>query len=195
MGDTDGSPVWKHIGLHGHSVGSFVLEDKRILWKSALTGRDDGGEAATKKTVPADSIVDCLWTTFGKSGHLRVLTKGNDIPHEFRFDGFPTKDFDMLKTQLQTKYQVSLSMYNMSASGTQYGLTSVKNKNLVFRHCVLDDMDEEGQEFEPRAEEEMMSLDLAQVSQCVLPGNNRNEIEVQFPESDTVEAGTDQLST
>jgi structure-specific recognition protein 1 len=39
----------------------------------------------------------------------------------------------------------------------------------------------------------MMSLDLAQVSQCVLPGNNRNEIELQFPESDAVEAGTDQL--
>lgn len=54
-------------------------------------------------------------------------------------------------------------------------------------------MNEEGQEFEPRAEDEMMSLNLAEVSQCVLPGNNRNEIEVQFPESDTVEAGTDQL--
>ena len=29
--------------------------------------------------------------------------------------------------------------------------------------------------------------------QCVLPGTNRNEIELQFPESDAVEAGTDQL--
>jgi hypothetical protein len=36
-------------------------------------------------------------------------------------------------------------------------------------------------------------IDLAEVSQCVLPGNNRNEIEAQFPESDTIEAGTDQL--
>lgn len=39
----------------------------------------------------------------------------------------------------------------------------------------------------------MMSLDLAEVSQCVLPGNNRNEIELQFPESDAVEANNDQL--
>jgi len=39
----------------------------------------------------------------------------------------------------------------------------------------------------------MMSLDLAEVSQCVLPGNNRNEIELQFPESDAVEANKDQL--
>ena len=39
----------------------------------------------------------------------------------------------------------------------------------------------------------MISLDLAEVSQCVLPGNNRNEIELQFPESDAVEANNDQL--
>ena len=39
----------------------------------------------------------------------------------------------------------------------------------------------------------MLSLDLAEVSQCVLPGNNRNEIELQFPESDAVEANNDQL--
>lgn len=41
--------------------------------------------------------------------------------------------------------------------------------------------------------DEMMSLDLAEVSQCVLPGNNRNEVELQFPESDAVEANNDQL--
>lgn len=38
-----------------------------------------------------------------------------------------------------------------------------------------------------------MSLDLAEVSQCVLPGNNRNEVELQFPESDAIEANNDQL--
>jgi hypothetical protein len=44
-----------------------------------------------------------------------------------------------------------------------------------------------------RQGDEMMSLDLAEVSQCVLPGNNRNEVELQFPESDAVEANNDQL--
>ena len=39
----------------------------------------------------------------------------------------------------------------------------------------------------------VMSLDLAEVSQCVLPGNNRNELEIQWPESDTIEANNDQL--
>lgn len=52
-----------------------------------------------------------------------------------------------------------------------------------------------GQEFEVRTGEEIWSVDLTQVSQCVLPGTNRNELELQFPESDTIEAGTDQLGT
>lgn len=49
------------------------------------------------------------------------------------------------------------------------------------------------QEFEVRTGDEMMSLDLVEVSQCVLPGNNRNEVELQFPESDAIEANNDQL--
>lgn len=64
---------------------------------------------------------------------------------------------------------------------------------MVFRQCILEDADEEGEEFEPRDGDEMLSVNLKEISQCVLPGNNRNEIELQFHESDAVEAGTDQL--
>lgn len=81
----------------------------------------------------------------------------------------------------------------MSSAGNSWGNTDISNKHLVFRQCILEDADEEGEEFEPRDGDEMLSLDLGEVSQCVLPGNNRNEIEMQFLESDTVEAGTDQL--
>jgi len=115
--------------------------------------------------------------------------------HELRFDGFPPADYEVLQATLQELYSTELKVHSMSAAGAQYGLTKIVGKNLVFRHCVLDeDTNEEGQELdEPRATDEMMSLNLTAVSQCVLPGNNRNEIEVQFPESDAVEAGTDQL--
>eukprot|EP00977_Amphora_coffeiformis_P016803 scaffold5317_cov160-Amphora_coffeaeformis.AAC.11 len=188
--------IWKHIGLHGHSVGTFACEGHKIIWKSALTGRDDS-EYATTKSIPAAALKGAQWTVFGKSGHLRVQIKtdkeAKNLKHEFRFDGFPTNDFDLLKDTLKKNYNIDLQQHNLSSAGTQYGLTSIHGKNLVFKHCVLDEMNEEGQEFEPRAEDEMLSLDLAEVSQCVLPGNNRNEIELQFPESDAVEAGTDQL--
>ena len=113
--------------------------------------------------------------------------------HELRFDGFPPNDFEKLKDALQELYGVTLDKHNVSSAGASYGKSSIKGRNLVFSHMVLEDADEEGEEFEARVGDELMSLDLAQVSQCVLPGNNRHEIELQFPESDTLEAGTDQL--
>jgi hypothetical protein len=153
------------------------------------------------RNVPKSQIVGAQWTVFGRSGHLRIQTKGGggNLKGELRFDGFPPNDFDALKSCLQARYGIALKPLAVSSAGAQYGIASISstagssNKNLVFKRCVLDEMNEEGQEFEPRAEDEMLSLDLAEVSQCVLPGNNRNEIELQFPESDTVEAGTDQL--
>lgn len=192
--------VWKHIGLHGNAVGTFSCEPKHITWRSAVSSRDDS-VGGTAKTIPAASLKGALWSVFGRSGHLRVQTKPKpdgtlyhkDLKHELRFDGFPTKDFDTLKSTLKEMYDLEIQKHGMSSAGTQYGLTKIQGKNIVFRHCILEDADEEGEEFEPREGDEMMSLDLTEVSQCVLPGNNRNEIELQFPESDTVEAGTDQL--
>ena len=186
--------VWKHIGLHGDAMGTFVCEENKIVWKSAVTGGADDVMTMTR-SIPAKAMIRAHWTIIGQAGHLRLQTTGQNLKHEYRFDGFPLKDMELLKDTLQKRYRIALQSLTLSASGSQYGLTNVSKKNLVFRHCVLDEMNEEGQEFEPRAEDEMMSLDLAEVSQCVLPGNNRNEIEVQFPESDAVEAGTDQLGT
>jgi len=205
MGDKDdgsSSVVWKHIGLYGHSVGTFICEPKQIIWKSALTNRDDT-VSGTTKTIPAVALKNALWTVFGRSGHLRVQTKPKsdgtpyqkDLKHELRFDGFPSKDADDLKATMKELYDIELQKHGMSSAGTQYGLTKIAGKNIVFRHCILEDADEEGEEYEPREGEEMMSMDLTEVSQCVLPGNNRNEIELQFPESDAAEAGTDSLGT
>jgi POB3-like N-terminal PH domain len=199
--------IWKHIGLHGHSVGTLVFEPDQMVWRSAVaasTANDDDdnalGVSGSSRTIPKSALSACYWTMFGRSGHLRVQTdKSNHLKHELRFDGFPAADFELVKKTMQNMYGIELSIKNMSAAGTQYGLTTVKGKNLVFRHCILEGTggtdNEEGEEFEPRPMDEMMSLDLAEVTQCVLPGNNRNEIEVQFPESDAVEAGTDQLGT
>mmetsp|Transcript_15934 Transcript_15934/g.32250 ORF Transcript_15934/g.32250 Transcript_15934/m.32250 type:complete len:723 (+) Transcript_15934:271-2439(+) len=187
--------VWKHIGLYGHAVGTFTADPSAIMWKSAMTSADD---YETKRVLPKNAIAGALWTQFGRSGHLRVLTKTPEgsktkLPAAFRFDGFPPTDYDTLNETLQSMYGVPLKKHTMSAAGNSWGNTDISNKHLVFRQCILEDADEEGEEFEPRDGDEMLSLDLGEVSQCVLPGNNRNEIEMQFLESDTVEAGTDQL--
>jgi POB3-like N-terminal PH domain len=188
-GGVAAAPVmWKHIGLHAHSVGTFVCEEKRVVWKSAMGGGGpDGndsvnavGTTGTTRSIPASKLKNAYWTVFGKSGHLRLQTTGSTsgnesssssssshppLAHELRFDGFPEKDFDVLKDVLKRNYNLDLQTLNMSSAGTQYGLTAVGNKKLIFRHCVLDEMNEEGQAFEPRAENEMLSLDLAEVSQ------------------------------
>lgn len=201
MGEKDdGTVMWKHIGLYGNSVGTFICEPKQVIWKSALTNRDDT-VSGTTKTIPAKALKDAMWSVFGRSGHLRLQTKPKadgtpyhkDLKHELRFDGFPIKDVDALKSVLKDLYDLELHKHPMSSAGTQYGLTKISGRNIVFRHCILEDADEEGEEYEPREGDEMLSMDLTEVSQCVLPGNNRNEIELQFPESDAVEAGTDQL--
>lgn len=100
---------------------------------------------------------------------------------------------DQLRDTLKDFYNVSLEKHSISSSGVSYGKTEIEGRNLVFKHMLLQDANEEGEEFEARINDELFSLDLAEVSQCVLPGNNRHEVELQFPESDTVEAGTDQL--
>jgi structure-specific recognition protein 1 len=221
MADTvKSAKVWKHIGLYGHAVGTFAADPNGITWKSAVLGNNNYGggndDFETRRSIPKSSISGALWTVFGKSGHLRVLTRGTTsgeggvkLPSAMRFDGFPPSDYEMLSEAFASLYGVTCKRHAMSSSGNSWGNTDISNKHLVFRRCLLDknggrgndggddDDDgiegEEGEEFEPRDGDEMLSLDLAEVSQCVLPGNNRNEIEMQFLESDTVEAGTDQL--
>jgi hypothetical protein len=199
MADAEGgggsAAVWQHIGLHGHSVGTFGCDESGIVWKSALFGREDDSGSRSARSIPKDAIAGAQWTVFGR-GHIRIQTKSsssNKLQHELRFDGFPADDYEAMRDTFKDKFDMDLQKYNMSAAGTQFGLSRMAGKKLSFRHCILEDADEEGEEFEPREGEEMLSLDLAEVSQCVLPGNNRNEIELQFPESDAVEANNDQL--
>jgi POB3-like N-terminal PH domain len=171
-----------------------LADPNSILWKSAILGNND--DVSISRQIPAKFIKGAKWTVFGRSGHLRIQTSGSkELHHELRFDGFTPNDYDKLRDTFQEYYSTNLEKHNISAAGTSYGKSAIQGRNLVFSHMVLEDADEEGEEFEARVGDELMSLDLAQVSQCVLPGNNRHEIELQFPESDTLEAGTDQLGT
>jgi hypothetical protein len=138
---SDNPTMWKHIGLHGHSVGTFILDDNGIQWKSALSDA-----SSTTRSIPGDKIDAAYWTVFGKSGHLRIKTSGETkIHHELRFDGFAVGDFDSLRTELGHLYDVDLIKYNISAAGTQYGISKLTSKKLTFRHCILEDADEEGE--------------------------------------------------
>ena len=183
--------VWSTRSLSWDCCCCYAADIAAIQWKSGLVGNED---VSTSRLIQKKHLVAASWTVFGRSGHLRLqTTKDSGLHHELRFDGFPSGDYEKLKQALLEFYKISLERRPMDSSGVSYGKTDVEGRNLVFRRMMLEEADEEGEEFEPRVENEMMSMDLAEVSQCVLPGNNRHEIELQFPESDTLEAGTDQL--
>ena len=135
--------VWKHIGLHGHSVGTFAVNEGGIQWKSALYGQDEAGSSTRK--IPKDAIAGAQWSVFGKSGHIRIKTNGDKLHHEMRFDGFQTSDYESLKNWFQDHFNVELAKHNMSAAGGQYGISKMSGKKLTFRHCILEDADEEGE--------------------------------------------------
>ena len=154
------------------------------------------------RSIPAKVLKSASWTLFSRSAHLRLqvdntISEGKNLPLELRFDGFPSTDYDRVRSTLASLYNIECPKYSVCTSGESYGLTEIneQNKHLTFQQCLLEDADEEGEEFEPREGDELCSMNLAEVSQCVLQGNTRNEIELQFHESDTVEAGTDQLGT
>ena len=151
MATVEDITTWKHIGLHGHSVGSFACAQAGVQWKSALYGREDAGNGTiSTRSIPKTSIERAAWSVFGKSGHLRLKvaqkegTKTN-LHHEMRFDGFPVTAYDNLKDVFQDSYGIEVSKHNISSTGTQYGQSKISGKKLVFQHCILEDADEEGE--------------------------------------------------
>ena len=205
--------VWKSAlsGRHDKTNHNDLDHDDDMMGNSnALT-------AMTTRKIPASKLKFAKWTPMGKNvGLLRLGitnataaaastgTSASKNPPPFqqdwRLDGFPATDYDLLSQKLQTLCHISLQNYIMSSAGTQYGIPSVsptesQEKWLTLDHCVAqDDLNEEGQEFQILATNPICHFDLHEITQCVIPANNnRNEIELQFPETDTMEVGTDQL--
>ena len=138
--------VWKHIGLHGHSVGTFACNDNGIKWNSALFGKNSDDVISSTRSIPSETITGAQWSILGTSGHIRVKTSPDSkLHHEMRFDGFPPSDFETIRHLFKDKYSVDLNKLKMSAAGAQFGLSKMSGKKLTFSHCVLEDADEEGE--------------------------------------------------
>ena len=190
---SNGVSQWRHIGLFGHSVGTFTAEPTTIQWRSKTTS----------KIAQAANLTSATFTQFGPTGHLVVhqsTPSNNHNDNTLRFDGFRPSDFEKLRDLFEKNYDISISRKSYCSSGASFGVTDLQSsKKLVFLESIIDrvnDEDADDDEMEETTGEEMLSLNLNQVSQCVLPGTNRNEIEMQFHESDAViENGdaTDQL--
>jgi len=150
-----------------------------IAWKSSTSKTDSA-------VIPAGDVGAAHWCVFGKMAYLRLTTKTGA---QHRFDGFSKDDFAGLATTLREHFNVNLTKKSISSSGASWGKNSIENQRLTFYENIVQEDDvttsNEG--------DELCGVDLKEVSQCVMPGNTRNEIELQFHEIDTLEANSDQL--
>ena len=158
---------FNHIGFYGGNVGSFVCAPSGLKFSSG------------QKTVslPFGTIEKVRHCTIGRMTYIRVC--GAD--GESRFDGFQRgqgaweKFIKVLKDE-----NVSVEKVDIDSSGGTWGSNSVSDSRFLLSSTG-------------GGSKEVLSLDLREVSQCVTPGNNRNELELQFNENDYLEDNTDQL--
>ena len=195
--------TWRHIGLHGHNVGTLTIDSANLQWRSATNH--------TKIEASAQKLTSANFAQFGPVGHL-VVTMTQGSAHNkaeksiLRFDGFRPSDFDRIKDLFSQYYDLNVTKKSHCSAGASFGVTDIQtNTNqLVFLESIIEQNlnKKKGQEDEDSSEEEVtettgeeiMSLNLKDVSQCVLPGTNRNEIELQFHESDALNGDSvDQL--
>lgn len=117
--------------------------------------------------------------------YLRVTVKDSDGKKSLRrFDGFATSSFDSVKSQFLTNYDVEVVKTKMDLTGASYGLPTLKDSCLTFNS---NGVSPDGTENNPGPE--MMSLEMSEVSQCVMrgTGKDRNLIELQFQDNDNLE--------
>lgn len=102
-----------------------------------------------------------------------VLQDGKSL----RFDGLKPQDKDSVKGYMKSVYDIVLKDEPVASDGANYGDFNFKDKSLVFDVGTKS----------------AFELSLSSISQCVIPGNTRNEVELQFHESDAVDREDDTL--
>lgn len=150
--------VFQHIGFTGHQSGVASLSSAGIAWADRTN--------TAHETLEKEKILRMTWTVFGPKAHIVVyLTDGSF----YRLDGFEKNKFDEISQYLKSVLGVTLEKGSVATGGSQFGEISFNDKSVSMISGAK-------QVFEMR---------LDSVAQCVM-GNNRNEVEIQFVDNDTV---------
>ncbi|EWM23164.1 fact complex subunit ssrp1 [Nannochloropsis gaditana] len=157
---------FENIGLSGQSVGTLTFTGKGLEWRGP----------SNAKTVQAKDILRASWSVFGKWGHLRLFLKNGKA---LRCDGFLRTEEERVREVFQSNYSLSLEREVLNSGGANYGDLIFEDNTLVMS---LED-------------KPVLELPLGAVSQCVLPGtgNIKNEVELQFVETDAADRDEDTL--
>ena len=160
-----GGLAFEHIGYTGHQAGVASFTEAGVSWT-------DRSNTINEKLEKAN-ILRITWTVFGPKAHIVVyLTDGSF----YRLDGFEPDRYDEISQYLSGKVGLTLEKASYATGGSQFGEFSFGDKSMSM-------VNGSKQQFEMR---------LDNVTQCVI-GNNRNEVEIQFKESESADADGDLL--
>lgn len=156
--------TFQNIGLQGHNVGMVNFKEDKVEW------RDRHG---TVKEIAKEAINSFAWSIFGGKGHLRIEQEDG---HVIRLDGFAKSDHDQLSKFTQEAYTKSITTEVAASGGVHYGNVELSGKMITMKSI---------------GEKKMFELPLDNVSLCVVPLNNKDELEIQFKESDNADKEED----
>lgn len=151
-----GSLEYSNIALHGHSVGNLKFSEASVEWKSK--------SKTVLVNIPMEEIKSASWTVFGIKAYMRLCKKDGK---QLSFDGFSKGDYEGLSAYL-SQNGLSLDKERVSSEGSHYGTASL-SRNSVSMSSVKSGLP-------------LFDISLENVSMCVVPQNNKNEVEVQFHE-------------
>ena len=148
------------VRLHGlGGGGTFMIGDGKISWRDR--------NRSILKEIELSEISKVNKYAYGNRTQFVFVIKSTG--DHYRFEGFDKNDLNKLISMIETSIDNSIEDGNFSVEGSTYGNISVEDKVLKMTN--------------PK-DNVMFDMTLSHVAQCVMQGNSRKEIEIQFNEFD-----------
>jgi len=157
--------IFQHIGLFGYSVGSVNFTEDGIEWRD---------RANMVKTFDKENISHGNWTIFGTKGFLKFYLNDGKI---VRLDGFAKADRESI-VKYTDNIGILVENEDVACDGSNFGDISFDSKKVKM--------------VAPTGKQ-AFELQVENISNCMIADKNRNEVEIQFHESDTVARDEDAL--
>lgn len=157
----------QHIGLHGFNVGLVNFSEDGVEWRD----RDNN----TVKHFDKNDLKGGKWTNFGQKGYLKLLTKDNK---SIQLDGFAKSDQERISQFSNTNFGFGIESQELACDGANFGSLEYDDKHISLKSA-------KGLDY--------FQLKLDNIANCAIADKNRNEVEIQFHESDTTARDEDGL--
>lgn len=154
------------IGLDGRALGLLSVDAAGFEWRGGDKGSGSGGNAGMLKQFPKDSLQSLHNSLFGGRHSLLLRLADNSFA---RLDGFSKNDMEKIPSLCKDLFNLEVKKEEISSSGANFGQISLAPRSILMTSSS--------------SSSSLFELKLDAVAQCVVPANNRNELEIQFLEN------------